>query len=149
LINSHGGTQQIKSEGFNVPEYDKNGKLSSLIKGHNAIILDREAILENVTVDIYNKDSLLILKTPHCKYKRTEKICTSKSPVKITGKGVKITGIGFDIDNNSKRIIIRNNVTIVWKQVPTNKRKNKQKPIKETHSTQTKGIEIPKITTEK
>ncbi|NQZ60028.1 MAG: LPS export ABC transporter periplasmic protein LptC [Lentisphaeraceae bacterium] len=141
---------QIKSKGFSVPEYDEKGKLSSLVKGKKAIILDREAILEDVVVDLYNKDSVLVLKTPHCKYKRTEKRCTSKSPVEITGKGVKINGIGFDIDNNSKRIFIRSNVKVVWKRFKANRKADDKKSNGKSASTEKQNaVKLPTKQTEK
>ena len=136
---------RIKSKGFSVPEYDDKGKLSSLVRGKKAIILDREAILEDVIVNLYNKDSVLVLKTPHCKYKRTEKRCTSKSPVVITGDGVKINGVGFDIDNNSKRIFIRSKVKVVWKRAKDDKKSNGN-----TASTEKQNaVKIPTTKTEK
>ena len=115
----------IKAKGFSVPEYDKKGKISSVVKGQKATIYGKEAIIEGVTVDMHNKDSLLVLTTPKCKYKITEKRCTSKEAVKVVGDGVQITGIGFDIDNNSKKIFIRSNVKVVW-----NKKKLKKSPTK-------------------
>jgi len=120
-------SNNIKTKGFSVPEYDDKGKLSSVIKGKTGTIVGKEALIQGVTVDLYTKDKPLILTTPNCKYKMSEKRCTSKDAVTILGDGVKITGVGFDIDNNSKKIFIRSQVKVVWNKKKIKKNESDKK----------------------
>ncbi|MCM8525253.1 MAG: LPS export ABC transporter periplasmic protein LptC [Lentisphaeraceae bacterium] len=116
----------IKAKQFSVPEYDKNGKLSCVIHGDKGQIFGKEALISGVLVEIHHKDSPLMLTTPKCKYNLEKKRCSSNEDVDIKGDGVKITGTGFDIDNNDKKIFIRSNVKVVWKKAKINLNKNKQ-----------------------
>ena len=120
-------SNSIKTTGFSVPEYDKKGKLSSVISGKTGVIIGKEALIEGVTVDLYTKNKPLILTTPKCKYKMSEKRCTSKEAVKIVGDGVIITGVGFDIDSNSKKIFIRSKVKVVWDKKQLKKKESQPK----------------------
>ena len=108
--------ESIKAKKFRVPEYDKNGKLSAVIHGDQGKIFGKEALITGVYVEIRHKDSPLFLTTPKCQYLLEKKRCSSKEAVNIKGDGVEITGNGFDIDNDKKKIFIRSNVKVVWKK---------------------------------
>ena len=108
--------ESIKAKKFRVPEYDKNGKLSAVIHGDQGKIFGKEALISGVYVEIRHKDSPLFLTTPKCQYLLEKKRCSSKEAVNIKGDGVEITGNGFDIDNDKKKIFIRSNVKVVWKK---------------------------------
>ena len=122
--------ETIKAKQFSVPEYDKNGKLNCVIYGDKGQIFGKEALISGVLVEIHHKDSPLLLTTTKCKYFLEKKRCSSNEDVDIKGDGVKITGTGFDIDNNDKKIFIRSNVKVVWKKANINlkKKKNTDKP---------------------
>ena len=111
----------IKAGGFSIPEYNEKGELSCVVKGDHGVIYGKETRLEGVTVEMYQNNSPLILKTPKCTYKMDEKRCTSKEAVKITSDGVKITGVGFDIDNTNQTIFIRSQVKVIWKKKKSEK----------------------------
>ncbi|MCH2205578.1 MAG: LPS export ABC transporter periplasmic protein LptC [Lentisphaerales bacterium] len=106
----------FSAKGFKVVEYNKEGKLSSILRGNNGSRFGKEANINGVHFEIFNKDSKMDLTTPKCTYNFETKMCSSKEPVKVVGDGVKITGVGFDIDNQSKKIFIRSKVKVVWKQ---------------------------------
>lgn len=119
----------IKAKKFSIPEYDKEGKLSCVIRGDSGQIFGREALISKVLVEIHHKDSPLMLKSPKCRYFLDKKRCSSNEDVDINGDGVKITGTGFDIDNANKKIFIRSNVKVVWKKAKANlNKKTKDQP---------------------
>ena len=106
----------FSAKGFKLVEHNKEGKLSSILTGKDGSRFGKEAKINGVHFEIFNKDSKLDLTTPKCSYNFDTKMCTSKEAVKVVGDGVKITGVGFDIDNQSKKIFIRSKVKVVWKQ---------------------------------
>lgn len=116
--------ESIKAKKFRVPEYDKNGNLSAVIHGDQGKIFGKEALISGVLVEIKHKDSPLLLTTPKCQYLLEKKRCSSKEAVNIKGDGVEITGNGFDIDNDKKKIFIRSNVKVVWKKARTELKKD-------------------------
>ena len=120
--------ETIQAKKFSVPEYDKNGKLNCIIHGDKGQIFGKEALITGVLVEIRHKDSPLFLTTDKCKYFLEKKRCSSNEDVDIKGDGVKITGTGFDIDNNDKKIFIRSNVKVVWKKKNINLKKKTDKP---------------------
>ena len=122
--------ETIKAKKFSVPEYDKNGNLSCVINGDKGQIFGKEALISGVLVEIHHKDSPLLLTSSKCKYFLEKKRCSSNEDVDIKGDGVKITGTGFDIDNNDKKIFIRSNVKVIWKKanLNLNKKKSTDKP---------------------
>ena len=117
--------ESIKAKKFSVPEYDEAGKLNCVIHGDDGQIFGKEALISGVLVEIHHKGSPLLLTTDKCKYYLEKKRCSSNEKVQIKGDGVKITGTGFDIDNNNKKIFIRSNVTVVWKKAKKNLIKTK------------------------
>lgn len=116
--------ETIQTKKFSVPEYDDKGKLNCVINGDQGKIFGKEAHITGVFVEIHHKDSPLHLTTPKCKYLLDKKRCSSNEDVKIKGDGVVITGKGFDIDNNDKKIFIRSNVKVVWKKAKNKLKKN-------------------------
>ena len=117
--------EAIKAKKFSVPEYNKEGKLNCVIHGDDGQIFGKEALITGVYVEIHSKDSPLHLTTPKCKYFLEKKRCSSNEDVKIVGDGVTITGTGFDVDNNSKKIFIRSNVKVIWKKAKNKFKKDK------------------------
>lgn len=118
--------ESIKAKKFSIPEYDKEGKLSCIIRGDKGEIFGKEALISGVLVEIHHKDSPLMLRSPNCKYFLDKKRCSSNEDVNIKGDGVNITGTGFDIDNANKKIFIRSNVKVVWKKAKVNLNKKTQ-----------------------
>ena len=106
----------IKAQGFKKAEYNDDGKLNCIISGKHGATFGKEARIEGVQVPIYNQSSPLELTTPKCIYNMAKKTCTSKEAVKIKGDGVTITGVGFDINNKTKKIFIRSQVKVIWKK---------------------------------
>ncbi len=126
LIASAQDNESIKAKKFRVPEYDKNGKLSAVIHGDHGKIFGKEALISGVLVEIKHKDSPLFLTTPKCQYLLEKKRCSSKEAVNIKGDGVEITGNGFDIDNDKKKIFIRSNVKVIWKKAKKQLKKDEK-----------------------
>ncbi len=111
--------ESIKSYKFTVPEYNDKGKLNFVVNGDQGTILGKEANITGVFVQIFHKESPLNLTTASCKYFLDKKRCTGNEFVQIKGDGIDITGKGFDIDNNDKKIFIRNDVKVIWKKAKT------------------------------
>jgi LPS export ABC transporter protein LptC len=116
IVQAHSQDDSIKAKGFKKAEYDKNGKISCIITGDRGTFFGKEAKIEQVIVEIYNKSSPLKLTSPKCNYNMNKKTCSSQENVVITSDGVKITGVGFDIDNQTKQIFIRSQVKVIWKK---------------------------------
>ncbi len=119
--------ESIKSYKFTVPEYNDKGKLNFVVNGDQGTITGKEANITGVFVQIFHKESPLNLTTSSCKYFLDKKRCTGNEFVQIKGDGINITGKGFDIDNNEKKIFIRNEVKVVWKKAKAPDKLNEKK----------------------
>lgn len=114
----------ISAKGFQVAEYGEDQKLKSVLKGQEGLRFGKEIKISGVHYEIFNKDSKLNLYTPQCTYNFDSKAVTSKEAVKVIGDGVKITGVGFDIDNIQKKIFIRSKVKVIWKKAKIQDKKS-------------------------
>jgi lipopolysaccharide export system protein LptC len=106
----------FSAKSFKVVEYNDDGTLNNILTGKSGESFGDETKIEGVHVEMFTKDSKLILTTPKCTYNQKTKACTSKEAVEVDGDGVHISGIGFDVDNESKKIFIRSKVKVVWKK---------------------------------
>ena len=114
----------FSAKGFKVVEYAEDGKLKSILKGQKGSRFGNEVKINGVKYEIFNKESKLNLLTPECTYNFDSKSCNSKEAVKVIGDGVKITGVGFDIDNNQKKIFIRSKVKVIWEKAKIQDKKS-------------------------
>ena len=127
LLTSGQNSETMKAYSFTFPEFNDKRKLTSIIKGKTGKIYGKEAHIEGALVKIVNEKNPLTLTTDRCKYFLKDKRCSSNEAVIIKGDGVKITGIGFDIDNITRKIFIRSQVKVVWKKAKLKKRKETKK----------------------
>jgi len=106
--------------GFSVPEYDKNGKMTSQLFGDLAEVLpDGRVKITNLKIEFYGKDGGVIMRvtSPHCVFYRRSRKVTSNSSVRIARSNMIVTGEGFEWDSKDQRLKIFSNSKLVLKNV--------------------------------
>ena len=103
--------------GFELPEYDADGKIIRHIFGDMAEMLPGGLIrISNLRVDIY-KDEQVDMKViaPRCELNQQTKQAVSDGPVRIIRDNMVVTGRGFDFSNEKERIQIMHDARVVLK----------------------------------
>lgn len=103
--------------GFELPEYDADGKIIRHIFGDMAEMLPGGLIrISNLRVDIY-KDEQVDMKViaPRCELDQQSKQAVSDGPVRIIRDNMVVTGRGFDFSNEKERIQIMHDTRVVLK----------------------------------
>ena len=106
-------------EGFSVPEYDKNGNLTTQLFGDFAEILPRGKVkITNLKIEFYDDDKIEMRVTaPQCDYDQKRKSAKSDSSVRIARGNMIVTGVGFEWDSKHERLEIYNQAKVVLKSV--------------------------------
>ena len=106
-------------EGFSVPEFNKNGEMTSQLFGDFAEFLPGGLVkISNLKIEFYDekKDEVeMRVKAPKCEYYEREKKAESDSSVRIERKKMVVTGVGFTWYSKDERLEIRNNAKVVLK----------------------------------
>jgi len=120
--------QSIKK--FRYPNYDNQGQLKMEVAGNHAQVLPQGLIkIADLNMTFYEEGKkAMTIATPVCLYDRLKQTATSKSRVFVTRSEIKISGIGFDWNENDGVIRINDNSRVVMQ-------KTEQKSNFETEST--------------
>lgn len=105
--------------GFNVPEYDRDGRLKSQVFGDMAEVMpDNTVRITNLRIEGYKEGVVFMeLTSPLCVYDQNTKIATSESAVRIEQEKVVVTGTGFDWDSTREKMLIKSNVQVILRNV--------------------------------
>ena len=103
--------------GFELPEYDTEGKMVRHIFGDMAEVLPDGLIrISNLRVDLF-KDEQVEMKViaPRCELNQDTRQAVSDGPVRIIRDNMVVTGRGFDFSNEKERIQIMHDTKVVLK----------------------------------
>ncbi len=107
---------QVKElTGFEIPDYDKENNLKSILSGDSAVPKGEDEItISNLKINSYDAGEInMIMTAPHCIYNKKTRIAKSKSRIKIDRKDMVITGEDFEYDSKSKIFKINKDVKVV------------------------------------
>lgn len=105
--------------GFSVPEYDKNGNMTSQLFGDFAEFLPSGKVkITNLKIEFYDgKEVEMRVTAPQCDYDQKDKTADSDSSVRIARGNMIVTGVGFEWDAKNEKLIIHNEAKVVLKNV--------------------------------
>ena len=103
--------------GFELPEYDAEGKIVRHIFGDMAEVLpDGLVKITNLRVDLFKGDEVeMKVIAPRCELNQDTKQAVSDGPVRIIRDNMVVTGRGFDFSNEKERIQIMHDTKVVLK----------------------------------
>lgn len=112
-------TMPQKILGFEVPEYDEEGRLKTRIQGAEALLLTNGTIqVKDVRLEFYREGQLDVTMTaPLCLYDRRTNRAFSDSPVRIESAVATITGVGFRWSSAEANAVIEDQATVVLKNI--------------------------------
>jgi len=103
--------QDLKLSGAQIPEYDKQGKLKSIMNCKSAVQRNGRLHLYSVTMTLFN-DNKSIMKTSQCQYFEVEKQVKGKEKIFLKNKDMDMEGKGFVYDQKKKVLIVLKDVVI-------------------------------------
>lgn len=105
--------------GFNVPEYDKNGNMTSRLFGDYAEFLpDGIVRITNLKIEFYADGKVHMRVTaPECVYNQGTKQAESDSSVRIARDNMVVTGVGFKWAAGREYLEIHSEAKVVLKNV--------------------------------
>lgn len=116
----HDDEEEVQTlTGFQVPEYDKDGKVKSRLYGDLAQILPRGIVkITNLRIEFYDEEEVNMRVTaPECSYHQKKKVAESDTGVRIARGNMVVTGVGFVWDSERERLQIFNDAKVVLKDV--------------------------------
>lgn len=105
--------------GFSVPEYDKQGNMTSQLFGDFAEFLPGGMVkISNLKIEFYDGDEVnMRITAPKCNYHQKKKEAESDSSVRISRDSMIVTGVGFKWESGRERLQIRSQARVVLKNV--------------------------------
>ena len=100
--------------GVEVPIYNEQGEVIRQMFGDSATFKpDGSADIVNMRIEFYRQgETNLVVRAPACRYDQHVGTAESDSSVEITGKGMRVTGRGFEWDNAQERFIIHHEARV-------------------------------------
>ena len=111
----------VTIKGYKYRDYDENNKLKHEVFGDTCVILGEILKLDGVLIRMLGGKQPMTVKTPYCRYDKTQKTGSSSKPVEAQGDGITITGVGFDLDGKKQKLYIRSQVKVIWKKKKSKK----------------------------
>lgn len=121
-----GGNLQVA--GFVSRGLDSAGRTEWELRGEKAQIRGQSTELSDYKIVFTGKDGDdFTLSSPRCRYLHSAAEVKSDAPVFVEGRGVQISGIGYDVYLDAKVVMIRSTVTMKIKQRQGSLRKSLQR----------------------
>ena len=121
-----GGNLQVA--GFVSRGLDSAGRTEWELRGEKAQIRGQSTELSDYKIVFKGKDGDdFTLSSPRCRYLHSAAEVKSDAPVFVEGRGVQISGIGYDVYLDAKVVMIRSTVTMKIKQRQGSLRKSLQR----------------------
>ena len=121
-----GGNLQVA--GFVSRGLDSAGRTEWELRGEKAQIRGQSTELSEYKIVFTGKDGDdFTLSSPRCRYLHSAAEVKSDAPVFVEGRGVQISGIGYDVYLDAKVVMIRSTVTMKIKQRQGSLRKSLQR----------------------
>jgi hypothetical protein len=104
---------------FEVPEYDKNGNMTSCLYGDHAEFLGNGTVkIINLKLEFFRENKLdMRVTAPECEYNQVKKEGWSEKSVRIARDNMVVTGEGFTWDIDKEKLSIKNKAQVVIKDV--------------------------------
>ncbi len=106
--------QRNEIRGFEIPEFDDEGRLKMRIRGERAILLPQDRYdIFNLVLEFYRDGKLdTRVESPRCLYDRAAGTGVSEEKVRIEMNDMTITGEDYEVDRNRERFVIRRNARV-------------------------------------
>ncbi|MFO8089857.1 MAG: LPS export ABC transporter periplasmic protein LptC [Desulfatiglandaceae bacterium] len=101
--------------GFEIPEYDEENNLESLLSGEKARFGDTsEVVIDGLKIETFKDEVVeMTVTAPHCIYNRQEKTVKSDSRIRIEREEMVITGKDFEYNAGKELFKINKDVKVV------------------------------------
>jgi len=103
------------ADGIYLPASAQNKSLQWTVTGERATLQGQQCELSGFELTVHNQDAgTYLLQSPHCEFSRSTFEFKSPSAVILQGKGIRISGIGYDVYGQKENLllVIRNTVQI-------------------------------------
>ncbi len=90
----------------------KVGGADYVIEGDHAVIFGNHVHITGVTATLIRENDEIRITTPACDFDQLARSGSSNKPVQVVSANLRVDGVGFDLDFNQNRILIRNNVKV-------------------------------------
>lgn len=116
-------------KGFSVPEFDREGNMTSMLFGDLAEFLPGGEIkITNLKIEFYDEPEAVSMTVfaPECVYAEKKKQAESDGSVRIVRDSMIVTGVGFDWMAEKEKMVIHSEARVVLKNA-RNQMKNGEK----------------------
>ena len=105
--------------GFEVPEYDEQGNMKSMLTGDLAELTpDGMVNIKNFAIDFYKLGQVeMRVEAPQCTYDQRKKLAKSDDTIRISRDMMTVTGRGFEWSSAETRFHIENDARVEIKNV--------------------------------
>ena len=109
-------------KGFRYPDYDDKGQLKFEITGDEAQIQPSGLIqIKNLKMTFYDQGKVIMqVSTPQCLFDRVKRSAVSSSDVCVARKEIELTGHGFSLDTQARRMKIFANTRVILRNLGAN-----------------------------
>ena len=109
----------MKISGFRVPEYDEQGEMTSQLFGDHAEIgSDGEVSITKVRMEFYREgETFMKVESPYCFYNQKTQNAHSDAPVLAEMEGLQLSGRGFQLDTQDRKVNILDESRVVISDV--------------------------------
>ncbi|HMP73681.1 MAG TPA: LPS export ABC transporter periplasmic protein LptC [Kiritimatiellia bacterium] len=114
-VRGQDATEASRIQGFRVPTFDEEGRMTAMIFGDFAMVLpDGMVEITQLRMEFYDKELdengervvQMTVESPTCFYHRGREVAVSDSAVKITREGLVVMGEGFMWNNRDQTLKI-------------------------------------------
>jgi lipopolysaccharide export system protein LptC len=109
-------------KGFRYPYYDEKGQLKFEITSDELQVQPSGLIqLKNVKMTLYEQGKIMMqVSTPQCLFDRVKRSAVSSSDVCVARKEIELTGRGFSLDTQARRMKIFTNTRVILRNLGAN-----------------------------
>ncbi len=121
---AHRGADQLMSvSDLHLTFYDEQGVEQGTLQARNGrITADFSAVEVQDDVVVVSRNGYT-LRTEHLTYRQAERSIRTEAPIRLTGKGLDLEGVGLDLDLQTMRLRVHSKVHA--RLQPTGKRDNR------------------------
>lgn len=105
----------MEISGFRVPEYDDQGQMTSQLFGDHAELQPGSDVeINGARMEFYRDGEMFMtVRSSHCFYNQKTREAHSEAPVSADMEGVHLTGTGFELDTEGRKVQVLNDSRVV------------------------------------
>ncbi len=104
---------KVKVENFRTRQQDEAGNIRWSLYGESAVLAGERVTLTGMRVVMPEDEGGYEVTTPSCVFNREARTLSGNRDVRLKSRQAELTGTGFDLDLDSRRLRIRRNVRLI------------------------------------